>query len=150
MDDAIYILIAILWIAYSFYSAYQKAQKQKQKKREISENPDTETVPEPYIPERDILKELLGEPLPPEAPEPVTPPLPKPRYVPLTPPVEAVSMEEIIDEVNEPQRRLTRVPDTEPIPEPEPSFAQEEVFTDAGFNLRKAVIYSEIINRKYV
>ena len=151
MEDYIYIMIAVVWIAYSFYTSYQKAQKQKQGKTSIPGNAGPVPAPKPYMPERDILHELLGEPEPKEV-------IPSGKtYVPewqeAAPEkkvTEAESMEEIIDDIKTEKRTLVTFQPEAETTSSESVSQEQESGTETSFNLRNAVIYSEILNRKYV
>ena len=162
MDDLLYILIGVAWVAYSLYSNKQK----QDRKKAARENQGAPQTPEPR-PVRSILEEILlgGEVKPllrPEEtemeeeefepeykPDPVKPVNYKTE-------TEAKSLEVIVDEVpanyfekeyagrkdnNEEVAWINKETDNE---------TEEWSFTIAGdFDVRKAVIYAEILNPRY-
>ena len=68
MDDYLYIIIGIVWVVYSLYSNKQKQAKKKLMEEQRKSQPNQSTrVPEPQRP-RSILEQLLNPE--PELPEP--------------------------------------------------------------------------------
>jgi len=155
MDDLIYILLGIAWIIYAAYRA-----NQKQKKRGSAMQPSVPTS-SPAVPEErtrpldTIFREILGEGT---SLEQVTFP-------------ESESYDEIAVKEMEKEKRLFGKPKTilETIPAEEGISAFDSKYdedtrsftaadedhafpVDHGenlFDLRKAVIYAEILNRPY-
>jgi len=152
MEDYYYILIGIAWVAYSIYTNRQKAlKKQAQARPEGGPSQSTrlpgsggKTLFE------DIFRELTGELAP--AP-PVTQPARPSEYQPR-------------DEFFETAETRKRSPNWQPIQETPTNFPAKEPKTYVKthpirkqvtkneslarkFNLREAVIFSELLNRKY-
>ena len=162
MDDFLYIVIGIAWVAYSFYSNKQK-QDRKKAARELQGNPAPQaTKREPTV--RSILEEILmGEVKPVERPSESMVDKYEPEYFPATEAVssetigmEAESLEVIKDEVpanyfeNEyasrgKGERVVSQSDHET--ENETDEPGSEIARD--FDLKTAVIYSEIINPRH-
>lgn len=148
MEDYIYILGFIAWIAYSFYSAAQK-----KKKKEIRQRPAYEPAPysepqETNKPGRSVFEELFGE-----------------------------NFEEIHEEFEEPQINKDSMPEKQIQYYQQPAYQEIEAtnhtilvsqLTDSetpvsaslelfnkttnhsdAFDLRKAVIYGAILERPY-
>lgn len=173
MDDFLYILLGIAWLGWSLYSNKQKmdkkraeqAEQQRRAQMEAPESDEKSYIPPPVYepaPRRSILDELFGDQIPtrPEAEEET--------YIPDVDEqswerkmieykkIEAESQEEIREEVSsdyftrqyaerniaEDQRVVNDRPDYEEIESPEES--PEE------FDLKKAVIYSEVLRAPYI
>lgn len=173
MDDFLYIILGIAWLGWSLYSNKQKmdkkraeqAEQQRRAQMEASESDERPYIPPPAYepaPQRSILDELFGDQMPthPEAEEET--------YIPDVDEqswekkmkeyrkVEAESQEEIREEVSsdyftrqyaerniaEGQRVINDRPDYEEVETAEE--LQEE------FDLKKAVIYSEVLRAPYV
>ena len=159
MEDFLFIIIGIVWLVYSFYNSKQKAQRKQAAQQARKNSPET-PVP---APPRSFLEELL-DPQPPviqptiepeEGWEEPTTFYPVADEVTIRP--EAQSLETIEEEisesyfdrqyaernrVNENQRVIQRV-------EAAPEMLVEEII-DEEFDLRKAVIYTEILNPRYI
>lgn len=178
MDDFLYIILGIIWVAWSLYSNKQKMDKKKaeQAQREMearqyrAEPVKAEKVTDPYqpvkpvekSPERSILEEIFGE------------------YIPVGPEAE---QDEYIPEVDEQswQRKMTgygrsEVQSLEEIKEEVPADyfknmyergyktveqqvtnhitidyeETEETGLQEEFDLKKAVLYSEILRAPYI
>lgn len=160
MENLIYVLLGIAWVAYSLYSARQKA-IQKQQSAGLPPREPSQSSPLP-IPGGsgksifdEILRELSGEP------KPVPQPVPQPVVQPVVPvkqtkPKNVSEMNRSYDD-HSGYKFITS-----------PSF--DSSHTDLGnkwntqehsedsvnekplsnkFDLRQAVIYSELLNRKY-
>ncbi|NTW23103.1 MAG: hypothetical protein HGA37_00275 [Lentimicrobium sp.] len=160
MDDFLYIIIGILWVAYSLYSNKQKQDK-KRAAREAQGIPSTQESP----PKRSLLEEILmGELRPvqptPEALEEEWEPeyTNAPEAVSLeTIKTEAESLEVITDEVpanyfekeyagRKEERSDNLHADNETIDETE----EHEFEIARNFDIRTAVIYAEILNPRYI
>jgi hypothetical protein len=159
MDDYLYIIIGIAWVAYSFYSNKQK-QDRKRAAGETKGIPTPPAVP----PVRSFLEELLmGEVRPAERTAEKNPEKFEPEYIPTTEAfssetikTEAESLEVIVDEVpadyfekeyagREKVMRVLGEVEYEAEPETEePGF---EIARE--FNLKTAVIYAEILNPRH-
>jgi hypothetical protein len=158
MENLIYILIGIAWVAYSLYSARQKA-IQKQSAGMPPRGP-SQSSPLPIPGNQgqgkslfdDILRELTGELKPIQQPvsQPVIPVKQKPVEKDvslLNQKYEGYSGYKFITNVNtdfprnnEDDARNSKKQEDQSI---------KEVGISRGFNLREAVIYSELLNRKY-
>lgn len=166
MDDFLYIIIGIVWVVYSLYSNKQKQQKKRlmeeQRKSQPSSLPEQQRPrsifdqlldPDPQIPEP--ITEPISEPLD-EYPDPTnsyTPEIPKNKpYKP-----EYENLETIKDEVSASyfenqydsrggmsyyDNRVMAESTHNEVPLLE-EFSEE-------FDLRKAVIYAEILNPRYI
>ncbi len=157
MEDYIYILVGIAWVAYSIYSARQKA-LQKQQSPGLPPKGPSQSSPLP-IPGRmgdgrsvldDLIRGLAGEPAPiPVETKPVLPARStRPKnvselnqtYVGYTG-YKFISTAEPVS--------VTRNPDDTPIPDPHHDQMLKNVDIKRNFNLRDAVIFSELLNPKY-
>lgn len=165
MDDYLYIIIGIVWVVYSLYSNKQKQIKKKLMEEQRKSQPNQSTrVPEPQRP-RSILEQLLN-------PEPE---LPKPQPVAYDEYVdddeanmtempeikhyqpEYQSREIIQEEVSADyfdsqyaSRKETNYYDSREVLA---SAYDEEILQEyihQEFDIRKAVIFSEILNPKYI
>ncbi len=161
MDDILYILIGVAWVAYSLYSNKQK----QDRKKAARENQGVPQTPEPR-PVRSILEEILlgGEVKPLLQPEETE--LEEeiePEYKPVTAKTantrtetEAKSLEVIVDEVpanyfeKEYAGRKDNNEEVAWIKKETDNETEEWSFTIAGdFDIKKAVIYAEILNPRY-
>lgn len=162
MDNFFYILIGIAWVAYSIYSARQKA-IQKQQSSGLPPRGPSQSSPLPIPGNQgggksvfdDILRELTGESRP--VPQQVV----EPREQPVM--TVAQAKRENIDtlgqkyEGHSAYKFINSAQTDFPKNDSEHDWkAHEEAqqHTDdenysRGFNLRRAVIYSELLNRKY-
>lgn len=162
MDNFFYILIGIAWVAYSIYSARQKA-IQKQQSAGLPPRGPSQSSPLPIPGNQgggksvfdDILRELTGESKP--VPQQVVRPLEQP-IIPV-----AQAKRENISTLGQKYEghsayKFINISQTDlPKNNPEHDWkAHEETqpYTEdenhsRGFNLRRAVIYSELLNRKY-
>jgi len=152
MENYIYIIIGIVWVIYSIYNTRQKALK-KQQSRGLPPQGPSESSPIPGSGGKslfdDILRELTGEVPLPKVNQPVktSEVLSQTEKVPTneqakgskTPPVFAENSLNSLRQVPE------NAPKTHPI--------YEQITKKGGlakrFNLREAVIFSELLNRKY-
>lgn len=156
MENFIYILIGIAWVAYSLYSARQKA---IQKQAGMPRRGPSQSSPLPIPGNQgegkslfdEILRELTGE----------SRPLPQPAY---QPPVTVKPTLQEIDSsrVNQNEGRsgyqfLTNI-NTDFSQKEEDEAHKKKMSVDhplnrnnvaTHFNLRDAVIYSELLNPKY-
>ncbi len=158
MDDFLYIIIGILWVVYSLYTSKQK----KERRRALEEQ---RKAGGPVVqPKRSIIEEFLD-------PEGSKPEITEDEYSReifqggtmeereaevLETFVENQSLETIEEEVSaayfEQQYRARARVDTVMPDRVQPMIAEEE-FADnqeEEFDLRKAVIYAEILNPRYV
>lgn len=157
MENLIYILIGIAWVAYSLYSARQKA---IQKQAGLPPRGPSQSSPLPIPGNQgdgkslfdDILREFTGEtkPVPQLASEPTSPVKPKPaerNVSALNQKYEGYSGYKFITNVN------TDFPRNEEDDARNSKIHEGQVTKNkslsTNFNLREAVIYSELLNRKY-
>ena len=140
-EDIIYIVIGILWIAYSIYKGTQKA-KSKGKTAEPVESEEpkksvfesflddiiVEEGQDPYAPQPDVIEEQVVE----------------------------KKKEKVFsyDDYYEEGKYRERVADKDIKIEPTIKFERDKKLDPSKrkkprFNLRKAVVYSEILNRRY-
>ena len=149
MEDFIYVIALIAWVAFAFY---RKQQKKAEADRKMQSRPAQKSDPGPAQTWQEIL---LGE-IPAVEPEPV----------PATGPVMSDGMSPIlqetsfekeynlrgIDSIEEMDKNFRMVdfkqPDIGKKLEPEEDPEKEEWLEKV--DLRRAVIYSEILNRPYV
>lgn len=158
MENLIYILIGIAWVAYSLYSARQKA-IQKQQSSGIPPRGPSQSSPLPIPGNQgegkslfdDILRELTGE----------TRPVPQ-QVVPADVPVKKV-MPKSVSEINQKNegysgyKFIQSVPSESTLKDSGHEWEKQELSGQISrderiahkFNLREAVIYSELLNRKY-
>ncbi|MDX9909767.1 MAG: hypothetical protein RBS23_09925 [Mariniphaga sp.] len=159
MEDFLFIIIGVVWLAYSFYNSKQKAQRKQAEQQARKSGPVTPTP----APRRSFLEELL-DPQP-----PVVRPIVEPEEVWEEPstfyPVQGVEMvqpeartlEKIEEEFTESyfERQYAernRVSETERVierVEEAPLILVEDIIEEE-FDLRKAVIYAEILNPRYI
>ncbi|PKP03082.1 MAG: hypothetical protein CVU14_02420 [Bacteroidetes bacterium HGW-Bacteroidetes-9] len=160
MDDLLYILIGVAWVAYSLYTNKQK-QDRKKAARENQGNPQ----PQQPHPVRSILEEILmgGEVKPLTHPEEdefedfeTEPKTVLAAPVKYTTETEAKSLEVIEDEVpvnyfeKEYAGRKDNNEEVAWIKKETDKEIEEWSFTIAGdFDVKKAVIYAEILNPRY-
>ena len=157
MENLIYILIGIAWVAYSLYSARQKA---IQKQAGMPPRGPSQSSPLPIPGNQgegkslfdDILRELTGEtkPVPQQVSEPTLPVKPKQaekNVSALNQKYEGYSGYKFITNVN------TDFPRNEEDDARNSKILEGQKTKDNSistkFNLREAVIYSELLNRKY-
>jgi hypothetical protein len=150
MDDLIYILMLVAWVAYSIYNA-----KQKKKQKELQNRPAAEPQPnyEPeqtQKPQRSIFEEVFGEGQFEDFEETIEEEVPhveETRKVPAEytyykpEPMEVLAREEYITASQLISDRENELVDIDLIDKP--------ITYGNYFNLRKAVIYSAILERPY-
>lgn len=150
MDDLIYILMLVGWVAYSIYNA-----KQKKKQKELQNRPASEPQPEyesaqPQKPQRSIFEEVFGEGQFDDFEETVEEEIPHVEEIKKTPaehtynkaePMEAPAREEYMTASQLINNRENELVDIDLIDKP--------ITSRNYFNLRKAVIYSAILERPY-
>jgi hypothetical protein len=156
MENLIYILIGIAWVAYSLYTARQKA-IQKQQSSGMPPSGPSQSSPLPIPGSQgggkslfdDILRELTGESKPiPQVQKPVIQPSVKPRNV---------SELNVTYEGHTGYKFISDVPADFPWNEAAKSQKSQEIVEQTSniknisknFDLRDAVIFSELLNRKY-
>ncbi len=162
MENLIYILIGIAWVAYSLYSARQKA-IQKQQSSGLPPSGPSPSSPLPIPGNQsggkslldEILREIAGEPKP--IPQPVVKSVVQPVV-----PVKQTS-HRTISELNQTYDDHSGY---KFITSPSAEFSRTEVGNNwkaqelrehltneqqhaPKFDLREAIIYSELLNRKY-
>lgn len=158
MENFIYILIGIAWVAYSLYSARQKA-IQKQQSTGLPPSGPSSSSPLPIPGNQgggksifdEILREITGE----------LKPVPQPVAQPVVPVKQTKAKN--ISELNQTYDdhsgyKFITNPSVEPsrtdvgnnwkAMELQEYLANEQSIS-SKFNLREAVIYSELLNRKY-
>lgn len=145
MDDKLYILAVIAWVAYSFYSAYKKSQKKRQEAPPVVQPELEEEQPEPEWYDTTYDHRQVDK----------TPPVIKSAYKPITETyfqsddsieelssIENISVEKLQQDAQKFSQK-NQVADTN-----EGKLHMFDINFDES-ELRKAIIYSEIINRKY-
>lgn len=158
MENLIYILIGIAWVAYSLYSARQKAiQKQQSAGLPPSGPSQSSPLPIPGNPGGgkslfdEILREITGEsrPVPQQVAQPVVPVKQvKPKNVSeLNQKYEGHSGYKFITSVQTDFPLNNSGHDWEKQDHPVQITDNERILR--RFDLREAVIYSELLNRKY-
>ena len=157
MDNLFYILLGIAWVAYSLYSARQKA---IQKQAGMPPRGPSQSSPLPIPGNQgegkslfdDILRELTGEsrPVPQPAYQPpvtVKPKLPEKDVPQINQKYEGSSEYKFVTNTN------TDFPRNEEQDTLEKQIPKGQRSDDSGistnFNLREAVIYSELLKPKY-
>lgn len=156
MEDFLFILVGIVWLIYSLYNSKQKAQR-KQAEKQSANRP---AAPAP-APRRSFLEEML-DPQPPvvrpltEAEESWEDETAYPEKEAGVTLAEAQSLENIEDEYPESyfeQQYANMYRDREPERMQqfnETTETKEEEIIDEEFDLRKAVVYAEILNPRYI
>ncbi len=157
MEDYIYILVGIAWVAYSIYSARQKA-LQKQQSPGLPPKGPSQSSPLP-IPRRmgdgksvldDLIRGLAGEPVAiPAETRPVAPARThhSKKVSELNQTYEGYTGYKFISTA-EPVS-VTRNPDDTAVTGPHHEQMIKNVNIKRNFNLRDAVIFSELLNPKY-
>lgn len=149
-DDYIYILVGVIWLAFSIYKGVQK-KKAAQEKETESDNGETQS------PKKSIFEDFLNQLVSEEEPVPYQP----------TENEESNKKEEIVveagnetelfsyDDVYEESNYLEKTDvfkEESPI---KPTLKTSEkahkkrITKKSRFNLRRAIVYSEILNRPY-
>ncbi len=159
MDNFLYIIIGIVWVVYSLYTSKQKQQKKREMEAQLKGQPHSEPV---HQKPRSIIEQLLD----PDHEFSVPPAVPYDEYEDAVEPIPArnisvfpknKSLEVIKDEVNEDyfenqylSRGETNYYDTrEKLAASQDVIPMMEDLVE-DFDLRKAVIFSEILNPKYI
>lgn len=162
MDDFLYIIIGVIWVAYSLYNNKQK-QDRKKAAREAQGNMPRQAEPPP---KRSFLEEILmgemrPEPVPVESDEDEYEPEFKPAPVMTSSEkfkTEAQSLETITEEVPAnyfEHQYATRKDEAGNITEMKAESEAEHENEESGigiadeFDLKTAVIYTEILNPRY-
>jgi hypothetical protein len=150
MDDLIYILLLVAWVAYSIYNAKQKKKQKEMERRTTSEPKPVYEQSQPEKPQRSVFEELFGEGPFNELPETEEeeesfveeiPEIPH-SYIPYKP----ISLEEVPEQDFHIGTRMHTISDEED-DDPEPVVKLPTYGKD--FDLRKAVIYSTILEQPY-
>lgn len=161
MDDILYIVIGIAWVAYSFYSNKQK-QDRKKAARELQGNPAPQPTQAPTV--KSILEEILmGEVKPVDRSADDNVEEFEPEYLPTNEAVssetirtEAESLEVIADEVPANYFEMEyagRIEGERVVSQfnHEPEIETDEPGSEIAreFDLKTAVIYAEILNPRH-
>lgn len=163
MEDVLYILIGVAWVAYSIYSYNQKAKKNKQTKQSHpyseyeSNQSDQLEEEEEYQEQPSAFDELISEFKSKEAHGDVISPLDyqkSPVPEPLVSSEESIHTEEEPMEDNSPlsqemyeQYKETEEEFVDKDDINELSDSEDETGEEIDFDLKKAIIYSEILKR---
>lgn len=162
MENLIYILIGIAWVAYSLYSARQKA-IQKQQSSGLPPSGPSPSSPLPIPGNQgggkslleEILREIAGEPKP--VPQPVIQPVIQPVMpVKQAKPKNVSELNQAYDDhsgykfITSPSAEFSRteVGNNWKAQELREHLTNEQQLAPK-FDLREAIIYSELLNRKY-
>jgi hypothetical protein len=148
MDELIYILVLVAWVAYSIFNAKQKKkQKEQQAKSAPKPQPQYETA-EPQKPKRSVLEDLFGEEFFEElqVEEEVSYKKEVPVKEPALTSYQPQAPEKPDEEVYKSASQLIREMKDE---EMESITVDGDENPVKGFDLRKAVIYSTILERPY-
>ncbi len=157
MKNLIYILIGIVWVAYSLYSARQKAMRKQQSPGMPPTGP-SQSSPLPIPGNQrsgrslldDIFRELSGEPVPvPARPQAEI------AHAPVSPAKNTMNPE--MPKRSDGYTRIptppTFFPGDEAGKDPKTHVLQQQLTKDESiskkFDLREAVIFSELLNPKY-
>jgi len=152
MEDYLYIIIGIAWVAYSIYTSRQKALKKQAQGRPTGEPSQSTTLPggggKTLF--EDILRELTGEPAP---AAPATQPANTAKY----PPYEEFQQTNDTYKSSPVQPNysvpVSEYAKKEQTPANKTHPVNKQVIKNESlvrkFNLREAVIFSELLNRKY-
>jgi hypothetical protein len=163
MENIFYILVGIAWVAYSVYSARQKA-LQKQQSAGMPPQGPSQSSPLPIPGNQgggksvfeDIFRELTGEPKP---VEPVNQPVIINQPVITKQPVKEKNISDLGTKyegysgykfISGAQNEYTtRDAENDRIKADKSEELIKNDISKENFDLRKAVIYSELLNRKY-
>jgi hypothetical protein len=155
MEDYIYIIVGLVWVAYSLYSARQKAIKKQQSAGMPSRGPSQSSpLPIPGSGGKSLLEDIFRE----FAGEPAPVPQPSQTQKPFYGNTEEESLETFRPyKSSKVKSSISGQTTTSPKIEPEndgrihpilKQMTKNEPFAKK-FNLREAVIFSELLNRKY-
>lgn len=157
MENLIYIIIGIAWVAYSLYSARQKAM-QKQQSAGMPPQGPSQSSPLPIPGNQgggkslldEILRELTGEQKPAQqTARPVVVPAPV-SYSKSSAEVKPVMGTDKYNKVTEIYTDTRKMePENARKIHGQAVHITKDESHESWFNLREAVIYSEILNRKY-
>lgn len=146
MDDLIYILLLVAWVAYSFYNAKQKRkQKEQQQKPYVQPKPEAKPMPEAK-PQRSIFEEIFKEAGLEDYEEH------EPEYLEPAKETKIFSYEdpETWDEKDKHVLNTgLRISEESQPKEPETVLAGHTDTQKEVFDLRKAIIYNAILERPY-
>lgn len=151
MEDYYYILIGIAWVAYSIYTNRQKALKKQAQSRPAGE--PSQSTPLPGGGRKslleDIFRELTGEPPAPPATQTANP-AKYPPYDEFQVTNDTLKSSSAQSKINESRTDYTRKKHATAI---KTHSINKQVTKNESlgrkFNLREAVIFSELLNRKY-
>lgn len=150
--DIIYLIImALIFIVGAVNSENKKKKKAEEQKKaqEKAQREPSKSAPEAPKPKsgiptwEDVLKELMGEPEPPPKPKPVT--ISTPKTKPISEKKYRTPPRLFLDSKEEGTTFLSPIQ----LIEDEGSAFADDLEFDNKEELRKAIIYSEIINRRY-
>ena len=159
MDDVLYILIGVAWVAYSIYSYNQKAKKQQADKQSLSKEKYNITNSEEQ-PKQSAFKEMISEFQSYSRQKSESSPFysPEKETFVTEPEIESVENISSIEETTESNSPLSKemlkqylekdqdkkMPDETEVTDDYNIIETEQKF---DFDLRKAIIYSEILKR---
>jgi hypothetical protein len=151
VEDLIYILIGVVWIAFSIYKGMQKKKQQTPPPDDVDY--DYEPEPEPEK-KKTAFESFLDEILVEEEPVPYKPVEYEPvsESTPETKPTEKIfSYDDYYEESNVQEGfEVYKGADTQSTIKKQPLSTSHKKRRKPHFNLRKAVIYSEILKRPYL
>ena len=149
MDELIYILVLVAWVAYSIFNAKQKKkQKEQQAKSAPKPQPQYETS-EPQKPKPSVLEDLFGEEFFEELPddeEEISYKEAVPAKEPVVTSYQPQASEKSYEERYKTASQLIQEMKDE---EMETIMEAGDEMPEKDFDLRKAVIYSTILERPY-
>lgn len=149
MDELIYIALLVAWVAYSIYNA-----KQKKKQKELKPAPDTDSQPQ-YEPEqaekpqRSILEELFGEGQFDNPQETYEEERTQMEEIPERPLAHAYNEPVTVKTVEDTPVTASGIAAEQKTISDEPSPYDTVITHRSDFDLRRAVIYSIILERRY-
>ncbi len=146
MDDIIYVLLAVLWLAFSIYNANQKKKKQAAAQQKptpapVNENPKPRSILEEILLDEEVVHEYEQEFAEPEA-APIT----VPEYT-----AANQYREEVIKRTITDFALPTEANNTDSEIQKEIPGEAHPVLGDIrqNFNLRQAVVYSVVLERPF-
>lgn len=155
MDDYIYILIGLLWLVFTFY-VQSKKQKKKRESRQSTPRQSSSEKP------RTILEQLFTEEISPEPDTPVfddefmdVPVVEKTETITFENEYKKMGMESVEEFEREKYHKEAQPSITDPLkrehetPYSITSSLTEEMHDSLEFDIRKAVIFAEILKRPY-
>lgn len=149
MDELIYILLAVAWIVYSIYSANQK---KKQRQAEAAKNAGREEITEQTDPakrQRSILEEMFEDSGFEEFEETGQEEAVLQQAKEDIKTVRVAEDEVIMDKASYLAMKETETNDEDEVMDVFDIYAIQPLVTPESFDLKKAIIYSAIIERPY-